>query len=69
MVKRLVDFSCALLCRRGALPHRIDAISQDRDRGRCDHDPILIEIEEKYICRQGVEVYLDSTALMNTNNK
>lgn len=36
---------CALLSRRAALPRWIRAISQDRNRGRCDHDPILVEFK------------------------
>lgn len=39
-----------LLPRRAALPRWIRAISQDRDRGRCDHDPILVEMVEKFMC-------------------
>lgn len=39
-----------LLSRRAALPRWIRAISQDRDRGRCDHDPILVEMVEKFMC-------------------
>lgn len=41
---------CALLSRRAALPRWIRAISQDRNRGRCDHDPIRIEFVKKCMC-------------------
>lgn len=46
----LADDRCALLPRGAALPRWIRAISQDRDRGRCDHDPILVEMVEKDMC-------------------
>lgn len=36
--------------RRAALPRWIGAISQDRDRGRCDHDPILVEMVKEFMC-------------------
>lgn len=51
MDELLADLHCALLPRGAALPRWIRAISQDRDRGRCDHDPILVEMVEKYMCR------------------
>lgn len=46
----LSDLRCALLPRGAALPRWIGAISQDRDRGRCDHDPILVEMVKKCMC-------------------
>lgn len=46
----VADLLCALLSRRAALPRRIGAISQDRNRGRCDHDPILVEFVKKFMC-------------------
>lgn len=51
MDKLLVDLHCALLPRGAALPRWILAVSQDRDRGRCDHDPILVKKVETYMCR------------------
>lgn len=38
------------LPRRAALPRWIGAISQDRDRGRCDHDPILVKMVKEFMC-------------------
>lgn len=38
------------LPRRAAPPRWIGAISQDRDRGRCDHDPILVEMVKEFMC-------------------
>lgn len=46
----VADLVCALLSRRAALPRWIRAISQDRNRGRCDHDPILVEFVKKFMC-------------------
>lgn len=46
----LSDLVCALLSRGAALPRWIRAISQDRNRGRCDHDPILVEFVKKCMC-------------------
>ena len=45
----LADLRCALLPGGAVLPRWIRAISQDRDRGRCAHDPILLEMAEKYM--------------------
>lgn len=38
------------LPRRAALPRWIGAISQDRHRGRCDHDPILVIVVDEFMC-------------------
>lgn len=38
------------LPRRAALPRWIRAFSQDRNRGRCDHDPILVEMAKQFMC-------------------
>lgn len=46
----LSDLRCALLPRGAAIPRWIGAISQDRDRGRCDHDPNLVEMVKKCMC-------------------
>lgn len=46
----VADLVCALLSRGAALPRWIRAISQDRNRGRCDHDPILVEFVKKFMC-------------------
>lgn len=46
----VADLVCALLPRGAALPRWIRAISQDRNRGRCDHDPILVEFVNKFMC-------------------
>lgn len=56
------DLHCALLPRGAALPRWIRAISQDRERGRCDHDPILEEMVKKCMC----SVTKDSTEKRET---
>lgn len=54
------------LPRRAALPSWIGAISQDRDRGRCDHDPILVEMVKEFMC---VGVFLLRLLFPKTNEK
>ena len=44
------DLHCSFLPGGAALPRWIRAISQDRDSGRCDHDPILVKMVEKDMC-------------------
>lgn len=47
---RMSGLHCAPVHQGAALPRWIRAVSQDRDRGRCDHDPILVQMVEKCMC-------------------